>query len=142
MVRTGEVTTKKQDTWLKLLTQKPFTEKNIEDLIKLVDKGITHPGAQVGGYPEYTGVSHKDSDSDGMPDDWETKHSLNPNDASDAAKDLNGDDTPTSKSSSMDLIPRKDRLERLEEQHRSAGEVNMIVHQRIYARFVPSGKPA
>jgi len=26
-----------------------------------------------------------------MPDDWEAKHGLNPNDASDAAGDLNGD---------------------------------------------------
>jgi hypothetical protein len=32
-----------------------------------------------------------DSDNDGMPDEWETKHGLNPNDVSDAAKDLNGD---------------------------------------------------
>ncbi len=30
-----------------------------------------------------------DSDNDGMPNDWETKYGLNPNDASDAAKDCN-----------------------------------------------------
>jgi len=31
-----------------------------------------------------------DADADGMPDAWETKYGLNPKDASDAAKDLNG----------------------------------------------------
>ena len=32
-----------------------------------------------------------DSDHDGIPDDWEKSHGLNPNDPSDANKDLNGD---------------------------------------------------
>lgn len=51
---------------------------------------ITHP-SQVGGYPEYKGTPYKDKDNDGMPDSWETAHKLNPNDASDAVKDRDGD---------------------------------------------------
>ncbi len=33
-----------------------------------------------------------DTDADGIPNDWETDHALNPNDATDAAKDPDGDD--------------------------------------------------
>ncbi|WP_435138327.1 polysaccharide lyase [Formosa sp. A9] len=51
---------------------------------------ITHPD-QVGGYPEYKGKPYKDSDSDGISDRWEKKYGLNPNDASDANQDVNGD---------------------------------------------------
>jgi hypothetical protein len=47
---------------------------------------ITHP-SQVGGYPEYKGTPYKDSDNDGMPDDWEKKNGLNPNNAADAVQD-------------------------------------------------------
>ncbi len=54
-------------------------------------KGIITSIDQVGGYPEYKGKAYKDSDNDGIPDNWEKKYGLNPNDASDANKDLNGD---------------------------------------------------
>jgi hypothetical protein len=52
---------------------------------------ITHPG-QVGGYPQYKGTPYRDADNDGMPDDWERKNGLNPNNAADATldKDKNG----------------------------------------------------
>lgn len=48
--------------------------------------GIITDPAQVGGYPEYKGTPYKDSDNDGMPDAYEIKNKLNPNDASDAGK--------------------------------------------------------
>lgn len=54
-------------------------------------KGIITDIAQVGGYPEYKGKPYSDSDKDGMPDAWEKKYKLNPNDPSDANGDINND---------------------------------------------------
>jgi len=57
-------------------------------------QGIIKNIEQVGGYPEYKGEPYKDSDGDGMPDEWEEKYArlgLNPRDPSDAVKDCNGD---------------------------------------------------
>ncbi len=54
-------------------------------------QGIITDISQVGGYPEYKGSPYKDSDKDGMPDKWEKKYKLNPNDPSDANGDINGD---------------------------------------------------
>jgi pectate lyase len=42
---------------------------------------------EVGGWPEYhSGRPLRDSDNDGMPDEWERAHGLDPEDPSDAAK--------------------------------------------------------
>lgn len=49
-------------------------------------KGIITDVSQVGGYPKYQGKPYKDSDNDGMPDDYEVRNGLNPKDASDASK--------------------------------------------------------
>jgi hypothetical protein len=48
-------------------------------------QGIITDINQVGGYPEYKGKPYKDSDHDGIPDDYEIKHGLNPHNAADAA---------------------------------------------------------
>lgn len=53
--------------------------------------GIITDIKQVGGYPEYKGKPYKDSDNDGIPDAWEIKYGLNPNDPLDANGDLSGD---------------------------------------------------
>ena len=53
--------------------------------------GIITDPRQVGGLPTYEGTPRTDSDGDGMPDDWETSHGLNPNDPSDANDDMTGD---------------------------------------------------
>jgi hypothetical protein len=47
-------------------------------------QGIITEPMQVGGYPNYKGAPYKDSDTDGMPDAWEIKNKLNPNNAGDA----------------------------------------------------------
>ncbi len=54
---------------------------------------ITNP-SQVGGYPELTFQADQvpvDTDGDGMSDDWERKHELNPADAKDGALDADKD---------------------------------------------------
>ena len=46
----------------------------------------------VGGFPAISsGTPCADSDGNGMPDAFETRYNLNPNNASDAAADYNGD---------------------------------------------------
>jgi hypothetical protein len=54
-------------------------------------KGIIKNIEQVGGYPQYKGTPYTDADRDGMPDRWEEKYGLDPNDPADAAGDCNGD---------------------------------------------------
>jgi hypothetical protein len=48
-------------------------------------EGIITNIKQVGGYPDYKGTPYKDSDKDGLPDDYEKRNGLNPNDAKDAS---------------------------------------------------------
>ena len=53
--------------------------------------GVASPQA-AGGFPVIAaGTPCTDTDKDGMPDEWETKLSFNPNDASDNANDADGD---------------------------------------------------
>ncbi len=66
----------------------PLPEKEFKYRRLPVDsykKGIITDPSQVGGYPQYKGTAYKDSDNDGMPDAYEIKNKLNPNNAADAA---------------------------------------------------------
>lgn len=56
--------------------------------------GIISDPAEVGGYPAYLSSAEdvmEDSDGDGMPDDWETRHKLDPNNPLDGALDSDKD---------------------------------------------------
>ena len=68
-----------------------YAQRFTDELAEQVKKGFITDPSEVGGWPEYKGTPYKDSDNDGMPDDWEKKIGLNPNDASDASGDLNSD---------------------------------------------------
>lgn len=60
----------------------------------VTETGIISDISEVGGYPELTYKKSevlKDTDNDGMPDEWEKKYGLNPKDAGDAAQDLDKD---------------------------------------------------
>jgi hypothetical protein len=79
-VKTGKITYSEN---AKGTTSKFIKRRLPEDSYK---QGIITNPDQVGGYPEYKGKSYKDADNDGMPDDWEKKNGLNPNNASDAVQ--------------------------------------------------------
>ena len=68
-----------------------YAQKWTDELADLVTKGFITDPSEVGGWPDYQGTPYKDSDGDGLPDDWEKKFGLNPNDPSDAVKDPDGD---------------------------------------------------
>jgi hypothetical protein len=55
-------------------------------------KGIINSQKAVGGWPALKSApAPTDADHDGMPDEWERAHSLNPNDSTDGAQDCDGD---------------------------------------------------
>jgi pectate lyase len=90
-VRTGQVAGKVRPETRQQLAQPPYTEQHISEQIELIGKGIITNPDQVGGYPLYQGKPYGDGDHDGIPDDWEKSHGLDPGNADDAVSDLNGD---------------------------------------------------
>lgn len=85
-VRTGEINNTEGEI---VDTGSEFVDRRLPaDSYK---RGIIMDISQVGGYPEYNGGSYDDADSDGMPDSWEEKYGLDPNDPSDSNGDINGD---------------------------------------------------
>jgi hypothetical protein len=84
-IRTGKITVKEGVK----VPETQFKHRRLPiDSYKI---GIITDISQVGGYPEYKGTPYKDSDNDGMPDAWEKKIGLNPNNAADASLDRNKD---------------------------------------------------
>ena len=61
---------------------------------KVIGDGIVKDPKDVGGYPNYSfdpKTVDVDTDHDGMPDEWEKRFGLDPNDPTDGAKDTDGD---------------------------------------------------
>ena len=87
MVRTGKASAEAGPHIEAELSHAGYSKQTIREIIELIPKGIITNPSQVGGYPEYQGTPGKDTDRDGMPDGWEKRFCLNPNDPSDAVKD-------------------------------------------------------
>ena len=67
-------------------------DSRVVELVRSGQGRIINSQEDVGGWPALEpGEPPADSDSDGMPDDWERQYGLNPNDPADANQDCNGD---------------------------------------------------
>ena len=61
----------------------PYSKRRLpDDSYRL---GIITDPQQVGGLPQYGGTPHNDTDGDGIPDEWEMAHGLDPNNPNDAS---------------------------------------------------------
>lgn len=90
-VRTGKVAAVAGPDIREQLSNPAYSQEKVEEMVHEVSLGIITDIAQVGGYPDYRGEPYSDADADGMPDEWEIQHGLDPEDSSDATTDLNGD---------------------------------------------------
>ena len=68
-----------------------FAPNWVQELIDSVPKGYITDPSEGGGYPNYQRTRLVDSDSDGMPDEWETQRNLDSKNPLDANQDRNGD---------------------------------------------------
>ena len=84
MVKTGEV-----NYLPDVKTDYPTQNRRLDKYS--YQKGIIIHPDQVGGYPEYKGKPYRDTDGDGIPNDWEKSHSLDTSNAADAVLDSDGD---------------------------------------------------
>ena len=80
------------------LPRRDAVDRRIIDCVRAgrttTETGLISDIQEVGGYPSLSYSKSelpKDSDLDGMPDDWEKKYGLNPKQAGDAAQDLDKD---------------------------------------------------
>lgn len=73
------------------LSRDSVDKRIVEEVVNGTGK-IIDSQSEVGGWPKLKSTEPPvDTDSDGMPDIWETERGLNPNDASDAAADRDND---------------------------------------------------
>jgi hypothetical protein len=63
-------------------------DRRIVEQVRTRGGRIIDKTSDVGGWPQYRGgTSPIDTDGDGIPDDWERAHGLNPRDPRDASRD-------------------------------------------------------
>ncbi|MBN2180662.1 MAG: hypothetical protein JW715_02015 [Sedimentisphaerales bacterium] len=80
------------------LPRRDAVDKRVTETVRtgkvITQNGIVNDPEEVGGYPEYSFSTDEvpvDSDHDGMPDGWEAKYELNPNEVADGSADSDGD---------------------------------------------------
>lgn len=80
------------------LPKRDAVDKRVTNMVRsgkpMTKTGILKDISEVGGYPELTFDPTEvlaDRDNDGMPDEWEEKHNLNPENQADASEDLDED---------------------------------------------------
>ena len=67
-------------------------DRRIIENVKTGNGRIINSQKEVGGWPDLKSApAPRDSDGDGMPDDWEKQHNLNPEDAADGPVDTDLD---------------------------------------------------
>jgi hypothetical protein len=75
-----------------ILPKRDAVDRRIVEEVTNRTGHIINSQAEVGGWPDLrTGVAPRDGDGDGMPDEWERQHGLNPDNPADGAQDGNGD---------------------------------------------------
>jgi pectate lyase len=73
-----------------VLPQRDAVDNRIVNQVRSRTGGLIDDPSQVGGWPDLaSGTPPTDTDHDGMPDDWEIQHSLDPNNAADGLQDAN-----------------------------------------------------
>jgi pectate lyase len=80
------------------LPRRDAVDKRVTEMVRTgktaTKTGILRHPDEVGGYPDYNYSPEDvpaDTDNDGMPDDWETQHDLDPGSAADGSEDADGD---------------------------------------------------
>lgn len=72
--------------------QRDAVDRRVVNDVKNGTGSIIDSPDEMGGYPELAGgTAPVDSDRDGMPDEWERRIGLDPDDAADGCEDLDGD---------------------------------------------------
>lgn len=74
------------------IPQRDMVDLRIVENVQKGEGRIINSQKEVGGWPDLkSAAAPRDTDRDGMPDDWELKHKLNPNDAADGSSDADSD---------------------------------------------------